>query len=147
MPITPISTVATVPVSRTGSFNVPRRTMPAYTNITPNIAVYASIFSTVELPPRRIHRLFAGRQEPADPRLEDHLALDDDELLVEEQLHRLAQHVRLEVEPLALHLVERVVTDVDVEHVLHDDRPLVELLGHEVGRAPVHPHAALVCLL
>src|SRR3954470_12964883 len=82
-------------------------------------------------------------QKPADPRLEDHLALDDDELLVEVELDRLAEHAALELEALELHVVERVGADVDVEDVLHDDRALVELLGDEVRRAPVHADARL----
>ena len=44
-------------------------------------------------------------------------------------------------------IVEGVLADVDVEDVLEDDRPLVELLGDEVGRTPVDPHPALVRLL
>src|SRR5205085_11048452 len=73
----------------------------------------------------------AGFQKAADAGLEDHLAFDHDELLVEKKLHRLAQSLRLQLQPLVLHVVERVGADVDVEDVLEDDRPFVELLGDD----------------
>ena len=46
-----------------------------------------------------------------------------------------------------LDVVERVLADADVEHVLQDHRALVELLGDEVRRAAGHAHALLARLL
>src|SRR5262249_49111530 len=78
---------------------------------------------------------------------EDDLLVLDDQLIVQEELHCLREHLALERLAALLHLVERVLADADVEDVLQDHGPRVELLGDEVRRASRDPDALLPRLL
>src|SRR5690348_6397034 len=66
------------------------------------------------------------------PGAEDHLPVLHDELIVQVELHRLREDLRLERPSARLHVLERVLADPDVEDVLEDDRSRIELLGDEV---------------
>src|SRR6185369_1751929 len=89
----------------------------------------------------------SGRDAGEPPRTEDDLPVLHDELIVQEELHRLREHLRLERAPAGLHVIERVLADADVEDVLQHDRSGVELLGDEVRGAPGDAHALLPRLL
>src|SRR5579883_2822831 len=59
----------------------------------------------------------------------------------QEELHRLREHLALEGAALRLDVVEGVFADADLEDVLQDHRPRIELLGDEVRGAARDAHA------
>ncbi len=50
-------------------------------------------------------------------------------------VRRFKQDRRFELLPAGLDVLESILADPDVKHVLQDDRTLIELLGHEMRRA------------
>src|SRR5579862_2884793 len=88
-----------------------------------------------------------GRDAREPPGAEDHLPILHDELVVQEELHRLREHLRLERPATRLHVLERVLADADVEDVLQNDGSRVELLGDEVRGTSGDAHALLPRLL
>ena len=85
-------------------------------------------------------------QEPADARLENHLAVHHHQFFIQIKLHRPAEHVGFQRRPFSFTSSSVSHADVDVEHILQNNRAFIELLGDEMGGAAMHAHAAFVGL-
>ncbi len=75
--------------------------------------------------------------------LEDDFAIEDDGFIVEDEFDGAAEHFALQALAPGADVFGAIDADIDLEDVLEDDRPGIEVRGDEVGGAAGDADAVL----